>query len=300
MGYALKLRKRPKGEIKEEVKKNAGAGAALWLSRAQARRTFRRAEAAGGHCPVPHQPAEDPALDEPLGALDLQLRRQMQQELKRLQKKLGITFIYITHDQEEALNMSDRIAVMRDGQFDRSAPPPRCMTPPNRLCGAVCGRGPTLCGARWGDLRGPVEFWAPAGKAAFLRRGASLPRARRRLAVRGSRPRPCPGKRAPGLPRRGGGKSFAGGMLRIAVERWPAGREFICRRHGIDSSLPPGTPYASPGSRTRPARWRGGGTAMSKEASTLKKRQRRGEFLTALPLVLFTLLFIVGAHGCTW
>lgn len=51
-------------------------------------------------------------LDEPLGALDLQLRRQMQLELKRLQKKLGITFVYITHDQEEAINMSDRIAVM--------------------------------------------------------------------------------------------------------------------------------------------------------------------------------------------
>lgn len=56
-------------------------------------------------------------LDEPLGALDLQLRRQMQHELKRLQKKLGITFIYITHDQEEAINMSDRIAVMKDGNF---------------------------------------------------------------------------------------------------------------------------------------------------------------------------------------
>ena len=56
-------------------------------------------------------------LDEPLGALDLQLRRQMQVELKRLQKQLGITFIYITHDQEEAVNMSDRIAVMRSGRF---------------------------------------------------------------------------------------------------------------------------------------------------------------------------------------
>lgn len=51
-------------------------------------------------------------LDEPLGALDLQLRRQMQLELKKLQKQLGITFIYITHDQEEAINMSSRIAVM--------------------------------------------------------------------------------------------------------------------------------------------------------------------------------------------
>ncbi|MDD4080202.1 MAG: ABC transporter ATP-binding protein [Eubacteriales bacterium] len=56
-------------------------------------------------------------LDEPLGALDLQLRRQMQQELKRMQQSLGITFIYITHDQEEALGMSDRIALMRDGRF---------------------------------------------------------------------------------------------------------------------------------------------------------------------------------------
>ena len=61
-------------------------------------------------------------LDEPLGALDLKLRKQMQFELKRLQKKLGITFVYVTHDQEEAMTMSDRIAVMKDGvieQIDR-------------------------------------------------------------------------------------------------------------------------------------------------------------------------------------
>ncbi|MCL2006579.1 MAG: ABC transporter ATP-binding protein [Treponema sp.] len=58
-------------------------------------------------------------LDEPLGALDLQLRRQMQMELKRLQEQLKITFIYITHDQEEALSMSDRIAVMRNGVFEQ-------------------------------------------------------------------------------------------------------------------------------------------------------------------------------------
>lgn len=62
-------------------------------------------------------------LDEPLGALDLQLRRAMQIELKHLQKKLGITFIYITHDQEEAINMSDRIAVMRDGRIEQIGTP---------------------------------------------------------------------------------------------------------------------------------------------------------------------------------
>ncbi|MFZ5910521.1 MAG: ABC transporter ATP-binding protein [Chloroflexota bacterium] len=55
-------------------------------------------------------------LDEPLGALDLKLRKEMQLELKALQQKLGITFIYVTHDQEEALTMSDRIAVMSQGQ----------------------------------------------------------------------------------------------------------------------------------------------------------------------------------------
>lgn len=62
-------------------------------------------------------------LDEPLGALDLKLRKQMQVELKRLQKKLGITFIYVTHDQEEALNMSDRIAVMNKGIIEQIGTP---------------------------------------------------------------------------------------------------------------------------------------------------------------------------------
>lgn len=58
-------------------------------------------------------------LDEPLGALDLKLRKEMQLELKHLQKSLGMTFIYVTHDQEEALTMSDRIAVMNDGRIDQ-------------------------------------------------------------------------------------------------------------------------------------------------------------------------------------
>ena len=62
-------------------------------------------------------------LDEPLGALDLKLRKQMQIELKRLQKKLGITFVYVTHDQEEALTMSDRIAVMNAGIIEQMGTP---------------------------------------------------------------------------------------------------------------------------------------------------------------------------------
>ncbi len=58
-------------------------------------------------------------LDEPLGALDLKLRKQMQLELKRIQQEVGITFIYVTHDQEEAMTMSDRFAVMRHGKIEQ-------------------------------------------------------------------------------------------------------------------------------------------------------------------------------------
>jgi spermidine/putrescine transport system ATP-binding protein len=62
-------------------------------------------------------------LDEPLGALDLKLRKQMQLELKRIQEEVGITFIYVTHDQEEAMTMSDRLAVMRHGRIEQIGPP---------------------------------------------------------------------------------------------------------------------------------------------------------------------------------
>ena len=62
-------------------------------------------------------------LDEPLGALDLKLRQEMQIELKQIQKEVGITFVYVTHDQEEALTMSDRLAVMSNGLIEQIGPP---------------------------------------------------------------------------------------------------------------------------------------------------------------------------------
>jgi putative spermidine/putrescine transport system ATP-binding protein len=62
-------------------------------------------------------------LDEPLGALDLKLRQEMQVELKRIQQDVGITFVYVTHDQEEALTMSDRIAVFNEGRIEQVGPP---------------------------------------------------------------------------------------------------------------------------------------------------------------------------------
>ena len=62
-------------------------------------------------------------LDEPLGALDAKIRKQLQVELKGLQEQVGITFVYVTHDQEEALTMSDRIAVMSNGKIEQVATP---------------------------------------------------------------------------------------------------------------------------------------------------------------------------------
>jgi spermidine/putrescine transport system ATP-binding protein len=70
-------------------------------------------------------------LDEPLGALDLKLRREMQIELKHLQQQVGITFIYVTHDQEEALTMSDRIAVMSEGKILQVGDPREIYEEPN-------------------------------------------------------------------------------------------------------------------------------------------------------------------------
>ncbi|WMY95716.1 MAG: spermidine/putrescine ABC transporter ATP-binding protein PotA [Arsenophonus sp.] len=72
-------------------------------------------------------------LDESLSALDYNLRKKMQNELKALQRKLGITFIYVTHDQEEALAMSDRILVMRDGRIEQDASPREIYEDPKNL-----------------------------------------------------------------------------------------------------------------------------------------------------------------------
>jgi spermidine/putrescine transport system ATP-binding protein len=72
-------------------------------------------------------------LDEPLGALDLNLRRQMQQELLHIQKKVGTTFVHVTHDQEEAMSIADVIAVMNNGQLEDVGPPARVYMKPRTL-----------------------------------------------------------------------------------------------------------------------------------------------------------------------
>ena len=123
IGYGLKLKKLPANEIKAEVEK------ALSLVQLEGFEKRNPSQLSGGQkqrVAIARAIVNKPSvllLDEPLGALDLMLRRQMQSELKKLQKALGITFIYITHDQEEALNMSSRIVVMRNGNIEQIGTP---------------------------------------------------------------------------------------------------------------------------------------------------------------------------------
>lgn len=123
VGYGLKIRKVPKVQIAERVER------ALRLVQLEEYGKRMPDQLSGGQkqrIAIARAVINEPKvllLDEPLGALDLKLRRQMQLELKRLQKQLGITFIYITHDQEEAINMSDRIGVMHEGVLEQMGTP---------------------------------------------------------------------------------------------------------------------------------------------------------------------------------
>jgi len=104
-------------------------------------------------------------LDEPLGALDLKLRKEMQLYLKDLQHEVGITFIYVTHDQEEALTMSDRIAVMNEGKVKQVADPPTLYElPKNRFVADFIGQTNVFSGAVESVDGNRVTLSTPSGE----------------------------------------------------------------------------------------------------------------------------------------
>ncbi len=123
IGYGLKVKKVPKEEIAKRVEEM------LSLVRLEGYGKRRINQLSGGQkqrVAIARALINRPKvllLDEPLGALDMKLRKQMQIELKSLQKQLGITFVFVTHDQEEALTMSDRIAVMSEGVIEQIGTP---------------------------------------------------------------------------------------------------------------------------------------------------------------------------------
>jgi len=123
IGYGLKIKHVPADQRKKRVER------ALAMVRLVGMDRRRPNQLSGGQRQrvalaraVVNEP-EVLLLDEPLGALDLKLRQEMQLELKRIQQDIGITFIYVTHDQEEALTMSDRMAVMANGRIEQIGPP---------------------------------------------------------------------------------------------------------------------------------------------------------------------------------
>ena len=123
VAYGLRVRRVKRDEIDERVR------AALEMVQMTEFATRRPAQLSGGQrqrVALARAIINEPQvllLDEPLGALDLKLRQEMQVELKRIQRQIGITFIYVTHDQEEALTMSDRLAVFRSGRIEQIGPP---------------------------------------------------------------------------------------------------------------------------------------------------------------------------------
>lgn len=146
VGYGLRQRRPRIG--KEEISERVGR--ALELVRLAGYGSRRIGELSGGQqqrVALARALINQPRvllLDEPLGALDLKLRREMQLELKELQQRVGITFVFVTHDQEEALSMSDRIAVMRDGRIEQEGTPTELYdTPRSRFVADFLG-GTTL------------------------------------------------------------------------------------------------------------------------------------------------------------
>ena len=244
IGYGLKLKKVPKPEIKKRVTEM------LELVQLPGYEKRKPSELSGGQkqrVAIARALVNRPEvllLDEPLGALDLQLRRAMQIELKKLQKKLGITFIYITHDQEEAINMSDTIAVMNQGQFEQIGTPDEIYNHPytsyvatfvgnaNILKGTAeeAGDFGLLVSTSGGKAVIDIKEMQAKNTVSLLSEGDTVTFAVRSENIQvGTDPKK-------GIPATVTEKSFAGGQLRMVLKT-VEGQEIIASRYGIDAGV---------------------------------------------------------------
>lgn len=183
IAFPLKMKKVPKQEIVDKIKK------ALELVRLSGFESRHPKQLSGGQqqrISLARSIVFDPSLllmDEPLGALDKKLRQHMQLELKQLQRKLKMTVVYVTHDQEEALTMSDRIAVMNEGRIEQIDTPDEIYQhPKNWFVADFIGESNFLDGniiAVNGDnslieipinkkIKGPKYEWMRAGMQVFV------------------------------------------------------------------------------------------------------------------------------------
>ena len=209
VGYGLKIRKVPKAQIAERVEQ------ALRLVQLEEYGKRMPDQLSGGQkqrIAIARAVINEPKvllLDEPLGALDLKLRRQMQLELKRLQKRLGITFIYITHDQEEAINMSDRIGVMHEGVLEQLGTPNEVYYQPKTSYVADFVGNANILRLEGETYAIRSENILMDGEAVCTQEAVVME------------------------------KSFAGGQLRILF-RLSDGQTLTASRYGIDNDLQPG------------------------------------------------------------
>ncbi len=166
-------------------------------------------------------------LDEPLGALDLKLREQMQEELKTLQRQLGITFVFVTHDQGEALSMADRVAVFNDGRIMQIGTPEDIYQPPGVALRRRFRRLLQRAAARLrAALRRPDDPGAACGPEAIRIQQATA---------------------GDGVPARVVAKNYLGAATRIALDAeglrlhavMPAGDPAAGRRRGRGADLQP-------------------------------------------------------------
>lgn len=249
IGYGLKIKGVAKDEIKRRVKEM------LKLVQLEGFENRKPSAMSGGQrqrVAIARALINNPKvllLDEPLGALDLQLRRQMQIELKHLQKELGITFIYITHDQEEAINMSDRIVVMNGGYIEQVGSPAEIYDEPktayvarfvgaaNILTGTVVEKNDdclvleNASGNMYGRMRRAPEKSMPSegGSTSAIGIGEKILLAVRSESIELSRS-PKTSVYMEGTIKE---KNFAGGMLRIVVNT-KDDKEIVVSRHGIN------------------------------------------------------------------
>ncbi len=178
VAFSLTLRKLPKSEVADRVAAMLGLVGLGWAGE---RSIHQLSGGQQQRVALARSLVSEPEillLDEPLGALDLQIRKEMQAELKNLQRRVGITFIFVTHDQTEAMSMSDRIILMRDGNIVQDSPPRIAYTDPadafvagfvgetNMLSGTIAsssGEQLEVAVSEAGVVRLPAELMFHAG-----------------------------------------------------------------------------------------------------------------------------------------
>lgn len=235
IAYGMKIKKMAKAEIQEKVVEVLSM---VQLSGYEKRMPSQLSGGQKQRVAIARAIVNKPKLlllDEPLGALDLQLRRQMQVELKRLQKRLGITFIYITHDQEEAINMSSRIVVMRDGTLEQVGTPDEIYHHPRTSYVAqFVGNSNIVTGEiikKEGNL-----FTVQIGKEQVQLMDNSKKELGEQVAIAIRSENIQIGRQYKniGLSAIVKEKNFAGGMLRMTLTL-KNGKELVASRHGIDA-----------------------------------------------------------------